>query len=455
MALELITQEEISNMSEAEMLAWLKELDAMEETVAKRMQKEGFSMQGPSLTDIEQAYSSPEFIGFSDNMAQVDYPATVFEDKEDIDAVNKAYEKVTLLSKDASHQEKEDVYMPLYSALYSYIRRVNPLWGEGAKRLSIWASLQEEFRTVYTLTKKSAESFKKLIAPEEYEHIGEGNVYTLGSVRWRDGKETAAGVLIFSVFSPEDASDEPVAKIDWPFVAEEFRGTHAADDLMAAMYDVINKSGIEAVTCEVPMKNMLPAMVCDFLSAWHIFFSLEPFEEFSSTVGEIAENEKLSGDITESVKVGSLKKMGADNFVKTVCAIMRAKGDKKYVLDNAASLDPELSLIAVSPSGKKAFLLIDHTPSGMLKVRAMGGDSASQKIFLDLIKYAVKRSHEVYEPQTQVFAHISSDSSAKLFDHLFPGHGLPMHLVGVNLSAQDDITPEIFDYFRFLYEQEK
>ena len=38
MALELITQEEISNMSEAEMLAWLKELDAMEECKRKAFQ---------------------------------------------------------------------------------------------------------------------------------------------------------------------------------------------------------------------------------------------------------------------------------------------------------------------------------------------------------------------------------------------------------------------------------
>ena len=30
-----------------------------------------------------------------------------------------------------------------------------------------------------------------------------------------------------------------------------------------------------------------------------------------------------------------------------------------------------------------------------------------------------------------------------------------MHLVGANLSPEEDITTEIFDYFRYMYEQEK
>lgn len=38
---------------------------------------------------------------------------------------------------------------------------------------------------------------------------------------------------------------------------------------------------------------------------------------------------------------------------------------------------------------------------------------------------------------------------------MFPDHGLPMHLVGANLSPEEDITTEIFDYFRYMYEQEK
>ncbi|MBP5606954.1 MAG: hypothetical protein J6X66_01620 [Lachnospiraceae bacterium] len=32
---------------------------------------------------------------------------------------------------------------------------------------------------------------------------------------------------------------------------------------------------------------------------------------------------------------------------------------------------------------------------------------------------------------------------------------IPMHLIGVNLSAEEDITSDIFEYFRYRYMQEK
>ena len=108
MAIEYITDEELSNMSEEEVLAWLEELDEMEETAAKRMEKDGFKSPKLSLADIDNAYKAPEFQGFLDKMGEVDYPSLVFEDKDDVETIKNAYEKVSKLSKNASLDDKED-----------------------------------------------------------------------------------------------------------------------------------------------------------------------------------------------------------------------------------------------------------------------------------------------------------------------------------------------------------
>ena len=455
MGLEYITDEEIDSMSEKEFLSWIEDIDRMEEKVASQMQKDGYKMPRLSLSDIDKAYSAQEFKGMLDNMEDVDYPATVFEDKDDVDDINEAYEKVKNLSKNASQSEKEDAYMPLYAKLYPYIRRVNPLWGEGAYRLSIWSSLQKEFTTVYTLNEESINPFKNLISSDDLLRIGMDNVYTLGSIRFKNGQKTAAGVLMFTVFSPEDVNDEPVARIDWLFVAEEFRGDHVADDLMAAMYDTLNKAGVTAVTCEVPTVDLLPMMLCDFLSAWSIFFSLEPFEDFNSTLGEVISYNSLSGKVSDKVSILSLKDMGIKKFTSEILSVMSEAGDKNYKLDDINTLEPDLSLISKSPSGGKAFLLVDIMPSGILKIRKMIGNPSSKKLFLDMLKAAAKCAAEKYDPQTKILAQIDSDVSAKLIDYMFPDHGLPMHLVGANLTAQEDFTPEIFEYLRYMYEQEK
>ena len=134
---------------------------------------------------------------------------------------------------------------------------------------------------------------------------------------------------------------------------------------------------------------------------------------------------------------------------------MKEAGVKDFKLDEIRTLEPDISLIAKSPSGGKAFLLVDQTPSGALKIRKMTGTPSSKKLFLDLLKAAVKSANGKYDPQTKIIAQISSDVSAKLLDYMFPDHGLPMHLVGANLTAQEDFTPEIFEYLRYMYEQEK
>ena len=455
MGLEYITDEEIDSMSEEEFLSWIEEIDRMEETVVGRMQKDGYKMPRLSLSDLDKAYTAPEFKGLLDRMEDVDYPATVFEDKDDVDDINEAYQKVKKLSDKVSNQDKENAYMPLYAKLYPYIRRVNPLWGEGALRLSVWSSLQKEFTTVYTLNEDSIKPFKNLISKDDIVRIGMDNVYTLGSVRFKNGQKTAAGVLMFTVFAPEDKNDEPVARIDWLFVADEFRGDHVADDLMAAMYDTLNKAGVTAVTCEVPAVDLLPVMVCDFLSAWSIFFSLEPFEDFNATLGEVISYSSLSGKISDKVSFSSLKDMGNKKFSAEIQNIMKEAGVKDFKLDEIRTLEPDISLIAKSPSGGKAFLLVDQTPSGALKIRKMTGNPSSKKLFLDMLKAAVKSANGKYDPQTKIIAQISSDVSAKLLDYMFPDHGLPMHLVGANLTAQEDFTPEIFEYLRYMYEQEK
>lgn len=455
MAIEYITDEELSNLSEDEVISWLEELDKMEETAVKRMKKDGFTIPKLSLADIDKVYKTPEFQGFLDNMGEVDYPSVVFDDKDDIEEIKKANEKVLNLSENVTSSDRQKAYMDLYAALYPYIRRVNPLWGEGADRLSRWEKLQDDFTTVYTLNSESAEAFRNLVSLEDFARIGKKNVYTIGAVRFKDDLKIAAGVLMFTVFAPQDKYDEAVTRLDWIYVAEEFRGTHVADDLMAAMYNTLNKSGIKAVTCEVPAADLLPMMVCDFLSSWSFNFSLEPFEDFNSTIEEIAGNKKLEGSISKKVRMYSLKDLGIAKYNKAVSSVMNEKGERDYKIEDYENLEPDLSIFCEDGNGGKAFLLVDKTASGTLKIRQMSGNPSSRKILLDMLKYATRQAESKYDPQTKVFAQISTNAASKLFDYMFPNHGLSMHLLGANLSPEEDITTEMFDYFRYMYELEK
>lgn len=260
-----ITEEELKAKSPEEMEKWMESLVQAAEESEEEM---------PTLTIEEyyKAFESPEYQSFLKLADEVDTTPRIFEDRADIEEVNKNYKAVRSLPENAVYGTVYYTWDKLYASLYSYIKRVNPLWETGTERLDIWAALQKEHPTVFTLDKSNAELFQNLCTPEAFSGIGKEGEYALGALRLSEGRKLAAGILIFSVLPPSEERMEAVAAIRWLYVDENLRGKHVADDLMAELYHLMHVNGIETVACDVPMQGLLPVTLANFLSSWWIFF---------------------------------------------------------------------------------------------------------------------------------------------------------------------------------------
>ena len=446
-----MTDEELSKMTSDEVVSWLQNVN---EALKEAQESGRLNMPGWSLEDLDKAYESEEYHDLLEDFDDMDITPVIFEDEEDVDRINSFYQELREMGDGPLTDEKIKAYDDLYSALYPYIRRVNPLWEAGADRLDIWAKLQDEYHTVYTLTPESADPFKGLCSGDEFALIGKENIHAFGCVKRIEGEDRACGIIIFEIHPEDENRSETVAEIKWLYVDENCRGMHAGDCLMTALYHSLNRAAIRAVSVDIPMRDILPVSVGDFLSGWWIYFKVEPRLKISLPLSRIMES---VSDIGQS-KLGSYKamaSMGADLLAEGITMVLKDTDESGFKLTGTDTLDPDLSVIQFINGKPQCFLLVDRMPSGILKVRRMSGKAVDERPYLQMVKYVACEAVKKYAPETHVCIEPVSDKSVDLFEQLFSGIGTPVFLAGANISFEGGLTSDALDELRIIYEKEK
>lgn len=240
-----------------------------------------------------------------------------------------------------------------------------------------------------------------MCSEDDFALIGREDFFTFGSVRKIDGVNRACGLIIFEVRQPDENNAEAVAVIRWLYVDENLRGMHIGDELMAAMYHILNLSGVQAVNVDISMTPLLTMMICDFLTKWWIYFSPEPVMELSAPLTEIG---MLTGyaDKVNPNDFASLEDSDEELFAKEIGYIMKTVGED-YELTDTDRLEPSLSAVKMVNGKPQCFMLVDLMPSGNLSVRRMAGISDDHKPYLALIGYVAKQALLTYDTKKHVF----------------------------------------------------
>ncbi len=446
-----MTDENLEDMSEDEVVSWLSELNS---ALRKAGEAGELVMPRISLHDLEKSYESDDYKEFLKESDDTDIAPILFEDEEDVDKINSAYKSLRDLGEGPLTDEKIKAYDDLYASLYPYIKRVNPLWEAGADRLDIWAGLQEEYHTVYTLTPESAAPYRELCSADEYALIGKENILAFGCVRSIEGEDRACGIIIFEIHPEDDENIETVAEIKWLYVDENCRGMHEGDTLMSAMYHALNLIGIRSLCVDIPMRDILPVTLGEFLSLWWINFTLRPRMRSCLRLSRIIESTSGPGH----AKPDSYMKMssvGDELFRKGICSISKNSGESEYILEDTDTLDPDLSVIQLIGGKPQCFILVDMKPSGALKVRRLAGRATDHETYLQLIRFAGNEAAKKYPGDTPVYIEPLSDMSIELYEKLFQDVDTPLYLAGANLSFEGGLSTDTFDEMRIIYEEKK
>lgn len=233
-----------------------------------------------------------------------------------------------------------------------------------------------------------------------------------------DGEKEVAGVLVFSADEGSVGTEEWIAAtIQWLYVEPDYRGTQTADRLMESFWDVMDKSGIEHILCDIPFPEEYNQL-CAYLEDWGFQFFLMDRYELTVPLQKFEEIRALHG--TPSSHVRPLRQITQADFNLFLPRILELPGVFQQLPTSVSAYDGDVSCVCMSRTGIEGALLVRKAAEGLLEILLLRALSQPQKNMAELSCFAMRAAENKYPPDTMVHIDCRTDASADVLSKLFP-----------------------------------
>jgi GNAT superfamily N-acetyltransferase len=308
---------------------------------------------------------------------------------------------------------------------------------------------------IVSVTKQNAAAFSALL-PNEID-IDNEKSHTLGAVEEVDGRNSAVGILNFSVTEGSDGdTDITLAVIDWLYVDPRFRRQGAAALLLDELFDILyrvnaadDESSIDGILTDIPLSDEYDSL-CDFFETFGFNLGLIDLFVGNFTLNDFTEHPKLKGHKASSMGILPLSEIDP---ILLPMYTLKAESETGIVHDlspDADDYEKQLSFVSLNKQGGEeyqelngVFLVSRDASSGVLKPVYLHG--VNSKLCLDLVLTSIAAavsSKETFPPETPVEIQCVNDSSKVLLANLFPdiSPGLSRRMV---YDLADEDTTEV------------
>ena len=375
--------------------------------------------------------------------------AQIFEDEEEAEAFQEADVKLQeAMEKGEGLKEAHRAYR---AGLFGMLIHINPLWSVGKDLLAMWSASQRQERSVYRLGKEDYALFEELATEEQAALIGKKGYTAFGAVLpdEKTGEETAAALLILSDKEADEICPDRRVELEWLFTAPAFRGRHAADELMAALYEYCAENDIFLVRADVPSMDFLPVYFVPYLMKWHIILAAEEEPELLMALRDM-DGKGIPECFNQSRDVKSL-----EHFSKKEITAFLHEQNAEQAFD-PDDLDKTLSC-AVMSDGKICRLLpVKHRAGDAIEVGyALYDKNLKESDVAAMYYHVLDLAMEHYPASLKVLFSTASEEEAAALDRAFPKHSIPMHYRGINVLDPEeedwDIDMDDYDFLRTFY----
>ena len=187
-------------------------------------------------------------------------------------------------------EKLEGIYLAKIGLMLQASRLFHPMseFGRSALKKAMDAQNEYEDRVgalVTGVTDDSIRKYKPLLTDDIMEDIMVGKTQAMAALRYRDGAVYAAGILAYSV-DTDLLQENVVIRIEWLYIAEEFRGEGIADMLLGNLISRCVDLGIENITFDFPEESEYAQAYYNLLSDWHFSFTTGLSPEFVTEVAK-------------------------------------------------------------------------------------------------------------------------------------------------------------------------
>jgi len=290
---------------------------------------------------------------------------------------------------------------------------------------------------VIWVKEEEMKQFLPLVPKNMQDAVIMGEYFCLGALSEDEegsNEKTAAGVLLLSEVDGVlfDGEITTMIVIHWLYVAEDFRLKGLANDLMAALSDVLEDSPASGIICDVPFDSEYDLAEA-FFSSWGFQFRVTDSYEMIISKDDCREQinaankeESLSLASSSRIPEGMVSVQEIDRDVFTE-AVSRAKkleksGYYKEISEDKDHYAGDMSY-AYLHDGKISSLVLferlsyDHLHMVMLATL----DPKGEKELLTLLHYTAGYFYLNYPEHSTVWLTLGTERSRKLATHIFPG----------------------------------
>jgi GNAT superfamily N-acetyltransferase len=241
--------------------------------------------------------------------------------------------------------------------------------------------------TIFSITLEEAQALSEFFSPESFKNIGTDGYCTLGAL---DDEDFVCGVLQF--FIDQDEEGDFVAKPEYIFVPEDFRGDGVGTALMYEYMNVLAESRIKKGLIELPRDKQ--DELEGFFMNFGFLFDEDEFPVYTLPVSACTENKAFDGISVEGCR--SISYLEEEGFLRLQEEVkIDAKVPEKDGYDEESSC-------FYDEDGKKGLLLAKKKGSS-LEVSFLGCNSkAPQKRLLSLVLYGARKAEQMYGPDMPI-----------------------------------------------------
>ncbi len=326
-------------------------------------------------------------------------------------------------------EDIEHVYILIIDILYHMARRFHPLSEHGKEILKRAADYRKEFEKTHgalisSITKDNAGLFSDVLSEDMTDEIKYGKCRGIGALRTDEEGTFAAGALCYYIEN-DPADNEPVIRIKWLYVGEEWRGTGVAGSLIGEMaYQMTQIKNISAMTIDYPALIPESDILGELLQEWHFAFRTGLNPEFICNAGDIKDKDDLKkyGDKAVSLEGVNLKDLKIKGF-------------------RGGNFDKMLSFYTGDIKKPDCILLGNLCPSGNLRVEHLYCKEGSEKDVLYVLSAFLLRAAKGRK-DTEITIPVEAIEVGAILDKLVPEQQTDLLIEGILLrpGIGEDLT---------------
>ena len=318
-------------------------------------------------------------------------------------------------------EKLEDLYLEKIGLQIKAARLTHPMSEFGKLTLKAALETQKEYEDrvgalITMVTDDSIRKFKPLMTDDVMEDIMVGQTQAIAALKYKDGAVYAAGILAYKV-DTDRLEENIVIRIEWLYIAEEFRGAGLADLLLGNLIGRCIDLGIENITFDYPEESEYAQAYYNLLSDWHFGFTTGVSPDFVTEVSKETVKKNIEAMSYTAQAVEEL----SDKEFKDIAKGMLSAGTLDRMLKGEYPpdyFDPKLSCVARKDS-MKGMLLAHRLPSGMVRTEYLGWSEGSGTALKGLISHLAVKSLEVCGKGTMISVPVESDELAGFIDETF------------------------------------